>query len=228
MKIKINEKILSLPPYISTSWKNIISLQIDNRFGSPVLIIELISGSRIEVPHLDSHVIDHIFSVHALSLENPDSKKIGEAVSFTLPFNLLAGGLLPGIEGMSALLQHNLEQASTPDLPKELLDKMVDTAKNIGIDDVSSLPKAEPHCNCPHCQIMRAFHASSDKASSEEEVSEEDLKFRSWDVKQNGDQLYTVTNPLATDEHYSVFLGDPIGCTCGQKNCEHIQAVLHT
>ena len=136
--------------------------------------------------------------------------------------------MLPGIEGMSSLIHHNLEQSSSPDLPKELLDKMVDIAKSIGVEDISSLPKAEPHCNCPHCQIMRAFHASSGPLLVEEEVSEEDLQFKSWDIHQDGDQLYTVTNPLAQEEHYSVFLGDPIGCTCGQKNCEHIQAVLHT
>jgi hypothetical protein len=33
-------------------------------------------------------------------------------------------------------------------------------------------------------------------------------------------------NPLDHKEHYNVFLGDPIGCSCGNNNCEHIQAVL--
>ena len=40
--------------------------------------------------------------------------------------------------------------------------------------------------------------------------------------------LIVVTNPLDANEHYNVFLGDPIGCTCGQKNCEHIRAVLNS
>ena len=62
----------------------------------------------------------------------------------------------------------------------------------------------------------------------EEEVSAADLTFRSWDIKQEADQLYTVTNPLNAKEHYSVFLGEPLGCTCGFKNCDHIQAVLRT
>ncbi|MGH2612567.1 MAG: hypothetical protein ACRDFB_05905, partial [Rhabdochlamydiaceae bacterium] len=60
----------------------------------------------------------------------------------------------------------------------------------------------------------------------EEEVSDEDLKFRTWDIKQENDKLYSVTNPLDKKEHYNVFLGKPLGCTCGNKNCEHIQAVL--
>ncbi|NGX33463.1 MAG: hypothetical protein K1060chlam4_01531, partial [Candidatus Anoxychlamydiales bacterium] len=40
--------------------------------------------------------------------------------------------------------------------------------------------------------------------------------------------LYRVTNPLDENEHYSVFLKDPIGCTCGKKNCEHVKAVLNS
>jgi hypothetical protein len=59
-----------------------------------------------------------------------------------------------------------------------------------------------------------------------EEVSDEDLKFRDWEIKQTAEQLYTVTNPLDANEHYNVFLGSPLGCTCGDKNCEHIRAVL--
>ena len=59
-------------------------------------------------------------------------------------------------------------------------------------------------------------------------MNEEDLKFRNWEIEQTADKLYIVTNPFDKNEHYSVFLGDPLGCTCGEKNCEHIRAVLTT
>jgi hypothetical protein len=225
MQIKINEKMLSFPPYISTSWQNIISLQLEDTLRGPILIIELVSGSRIHIPHLERAVIEHIFAAHSLFLEKQSPKKAPDSFPFALPLDLLSGSVL---QGMSPLLQHNLEQANTPDFPRELLDKMISLAKNMGVEDISSLPKAEPHCNCPHCQIMRAFHTPSDAPLPEEDVSEEDLKFRTWDIEQQEDQLYVVTNPLNKEEHYRVFLGQPIGCTCGEKNCEHIQAVLHT
>jgi len=64
--------------------------------------------------------------------------------------------------------------------------------------------------------------------SLEEEVSAEDLKFRDWDIVQSGDDVYIVTNPLNAEEQYNVYLGNPVGCTCGQPNCEHIRSVLNS
>lgn len=219
--MKINDKILSLPPYISTSWKNIVSLQVENKPSGLVLAIELITGSRIDVPHLDRPTLEKIFAAHAQYLEHESGqKKAPQSFTFPFPMNL------PGLDGFNGILQHNLEQANSPELPPELLEKIVVMSNTMGLEDVSLLPKAEPHCNCPHCQIMRAIHGTQDAPAIEEEVSEADLKFRTWDINQSSDNLYVVTNPLEPKEHYSVFLGDPIGCTCGQKNCEHIQAVL--
>ena len=65
-------------------------------------------------------------------------------------------------------------------------------------------------------------------APKEEIVSDAELHFREWDIKQLEKQLYNVTNPLDTTEHYQVFLGTPLGCTCGKTNCEHIRAVLNS
>ena len=67
-----------------------------------------------------------------------------------------------------------------------------------------------------------------DKDVGEEIVSDEDLAFRDWEIKQTTDEKYQVTNPLDANEQYNVFLGNPLGCTCGEKNCEHIRAVLST
>jgi len=222
--MQINDKILSIPPYISTSWKNIVSLQVETKPSGLILIIELISGSRVEIPNLDRTAIDHIFKAHAdyLDLGSKKNLPLPQSLGLSFPFPV------PGMDGFTSVLQHNMEQANSPDLPPELVEKIRELAKTINIDDLSVIPKPEPHCNCPHCQIMRAMIGSEVSASVEEVVSDEDLKFRTWDIVQQADKIYIVTNPLDLKEHYSVFLGEPLGCTCGQKNCEHIQAVLHS
>ena len=92
------------------------------------------------------------------------------------------------------------------------------------------LPKPEDNCNCMHCQVSRALQIGMgiNPENLDEAVDEQDLKFRDWDILEEGAHLYRVTNPLDENEHYSVFLKDPIGCTCGKKNCEHIKAVLNS
>src|ERR1700722_19429502 len=105
--MKINEKILSLPPYISTSWKNIVSLQVENKPSGLVLAIELVTGSRIEVPHLDRPTLEKIFVAHAQFLEHESGqKKAPQSFAFPFPMNL------PGLDGLNGILQHNLEQAN--------------------------------------------------------------------------------------------------------------------
>lgn len=222
--MQINDKILSIPPYISTSWKNIVSLQVEIKSSDLILIVELISGSRVEIPNLNKTTIDRIFKAHAdyLDLGSKKNLPLPQSLGFSFPFPI------PGMDGFTSVLQHNLEQASSPDLPQELIEKISELAKTINIDDLAVIPKPEPDCNCPHCQIMRAMLGSEASAPIEEVVTDEDLKFRTWDIVQQADKIYIVTNPLDLKEHYSVFLGEPLGCTCGQKNCEHIQAVLHS
>ena len=60
----------------------------------------------------------------------------------------------------------------------------------------------------------------------EEIVSDEELRFKTWEISQTNDKLYLVSNPIDANEHYSVYLGEPVGCTCGEKHCDHIRAVL--
>ncbi|HUD02305.1 MAG TPA: hypothetical protein VMR37_08240 [Rhabdochlamydiaceae bacterium] len=219
--MKISDKILSLPPYISTAWKNIVSIHVENRPYGHVLLIELITGSKAEVPNLEPKIMEKVFAMHALVLEQEGAQNhvATQTFAFPLPFP---------IEGLTSVLQHNPEQADTPPLPPEILEK-IQSLKGVLPEDLSSMQKAEPHCNCPYCQITRAMTGvEATLAIAEEEVSAADLTFRNWDIKQAGDRLYSVTNPLDSKEHYNVFLGEPVGCTCGNRNCEHIQAVLRT
>lgn len=244
--MKINQKILSIPPYISTSWKNIAALHVEYEDGILVLIVTLLSGVKISVPNLQASLIETIFNCHARAIEmeekqsNQKTKSIfpllpgmsgfgpGQLFSFELPLKLDA---LPGVDNLNSVLQHNPEQSDTPDLPTEILSKIAKLSATIGITDHNNIPTAEPHCNCIHCQIARALqkginHRKEEEVDSEEVVSDEDLRFRTWNIAQTGDKVFVVTNPLNTEENYNVYLGDPVGCTCGEKHCEHIRAVL--
>ena len=216
---KFNTSVLSLPPYLSTSWKNVVSLQVASKPYGAVLIVELTTG-RVEVPHLDRETIEQAFKAHAEFLNEESQTK--QMTTFSVP--------LPGFEQMSSVIQHNPDQADSPDLPPDLLEKIASTVGTMGVTDPASLPKAEPHCNCNYCQITRAIHTMVEpkEPEMEEEISEADLHFRTWDIEQKADKLYIVTNPLDSKESYNVFLGEPVGCTCGSKNCEHIQAVLRS
>jgi hypothetical protein len=248
--MRINHKLLSIPPYISTSWKNIASLHVEaSEDEETLLIITLLNGTDIEVPHLDMPIIEAIFAAHARfmdqdsgatepklsfprkAIQNMQPSASDQALSFGFPLRINADN----VEKFGGIVQHNAEQMDHPDLPQEVLKKIAAISKVIGATDPDLIPKPEPHCNCPHCQISRAIHEELSEEGlmevseeAEELVSAEDLSFRSWDVDQTSDKLFIVSNPLDTDEHYNVYLGEPIGCTCGQNNCEHIKAVLKT
>lgn len=226
--MKITPQILSIPPYLSTTWKNIAALNVREEGSLFRLIVILQDRVQIEVPHLDKETVDAIFEAHAKYAENggapPPLNALDSPYTFTLP--LKTDG--PALDVFGAGMKHSPEQANLPPLPPEVLEKIVIIAKAFGLDDTALLPNPEPNCNCMFCQVARSL--SQEPSSEEEEaVKDAELHFRSdWDVAQTAEKLYLVTNPLDTNEHYNVFLGDPLGCTCGNKNCEHIRAVLST
>lgn len=217
--MQITDKFLSLPPYLSTSWKNISSLQLENRSDVPVLVIELKNHRLIEIPSLSKEIIDQVFTMHAQTMDQNQN-----GAQKTTTFSLM----IPNTIGEAlSILQHSPEHSQIPQLPFELLHKLISLAQTLVPEYFTVFTKGEPHCNCPHCQIMRAA-AQMGKEEAEEIVPDADLQFKTWDVKSETENLYTVTNPLDTKEYYSVFLGKPIGCTCGNQGCEHIQAVLRS
>jgi hypothetical protein len=226
--MKITTTILSIPPYLSTTWKNISSLHVREERGAFTLVVILQNRVQVEVPGLDKGTIDAVFEAHAHYAEESTPKNrplnpLDSPFSFSLP--LQADG---PIDTLGSGMQHNPEQADLPPIPPEVLKKITMIARAFGLDDASALPKAEPHCNCAYCQITRSLQGEEPKEEPIEEITEQDLSFRDWEIKKSGDQLYDVINPLEPNEHYSVFLGTPLGCTCGSKNCEHIRAVLNS
>jgi hypothetical protein len=237
-KMKINQKILSIPPYISTTWKNISALQAEVRPTGIALIITLINGKQVEIIGLDPGVIKAVFAAHvnaveleATSFPSAMASSQDHALSLGMP---LKSDMLNALDKAGPLLQHNPERFDDPDLPPSFVEKICFLSKTLGIRDSAILPEPEPHCNCLHCQIAKALRSGLEERQEHEEhleeeiVSDEDLKFRIWDIDKTGDKLYFVSNPLETQEHYSVFLGEPVGCTCGNPHCEHIRAVLNS
>jgi len=236
--MKITRHILSIPPHISTSWKNIAALHVEEG----VLVVTLTNQSVIKIPHLSSSSIEEIFQMHTKFLEQPPSQEkpspqkapfaLGGESTLTFGFPLKLGEGSEMLGSLGGLLQHSQEQAHSPDLPPDMLKKVAAISKAMGFDNqLEHMPKAEPHCNCPYCQVARALHdegaeEKQERKTSDESISDEELTFREWDIQEIGAKLYEVANPLDATEKYQVFLGEPIGCTCGSKHCEHIKAVL--
>ncbi len=209
------------------------------------LIVNLFDGEAIQIPNLKPELLETIFEAHAKYLEQNTLTEEQENHAFgPFPFSQAQGGTgemeLPlkfGIGAMDAwgaALQHNPAQANMPNLPEEVLEKVRSISKIIAPEDPAVTPRPEPHCNCMHCQIARAINQGlgmndmyqKPEPASEEAITEADLSFQQWDIKQTDEKLYSVINRLDTDEKYSVYLGHPVGCTCGKAGCEHILAVL--
>lgn len=242
MVMKINNKILSIPPHISTSWKNVRAIHTRGN----IVIVHLNDGETIHIPGLSPEIIQNIFAAHASYIEedaltskadpvNPSAEPGKINNPFAQAFsNMEQGGEFPfrlgiaNMEGMGAALQHNSSQKDMPDLPLPILQKIAAIAKIVSPEDIQSLPKPEPHCNCMHCQIARAIIQEIQPSTHEveDDVSDAELSFQQWEINPSGDKLFTVINRLDPKERYSVYLGHPLGCTCGNSNCEHIIAVL--
>lgn len=230
MAIKITDKILSIPPYISTCWSRIAALHMKGG----VLAITLVDGDTLHIPNLDTETINLIFQHHAIQLEKEQSaavaggdlSKLQEMMEQDEPSIRLAFGT--SMDGLGGMMQHNPNQSNAPDLPPEILQKIGAIAKIISPSEEMLMPKAEQGCNCFFCQIARALHGDTivHAVSDEPVVPDEELQFQQWDIKQTGDKLYSVINRLDEHEKYNVYLGQPVGCTCGKAGCEHILAVL--
>jgi len=238
--MKITPKMLHLPPYLSTSWSQVRALYVKEAN----LIVTLIDGTAITIPDLDHSLIEAIFAAHSAFLETQSLPSKDRGV----PFQILQGTTAPSmsegalrfsfdnLDSLNSALHHNQAQAHLPDLPKDIVNKIAAIAKVVAPDEIQNMPKPEPHCNCMHCQIARAIHQFEPQEEKQEEKREEDVKeeqisdeeliFQPWDIIQTGDKLYSVINRLDPQEKYSVYLGHPIGCTCGKQGCEHILAVL--
>jgi hypothetical protein len=235
MSIKINEKVLSIPPYISTSWSCISAMHMKESF----LVITLNDNHTIAIPELPADIITSAFDYHTAYLEAVNlgipAKQPLQSLERHEQFNQLMeqGGAalrlgFGSLDGLNNAMQHNPEQANAPALPPEILQKISAISKILATDEIA-LPQAEPNCNCFHCQIAQALNPSLSEPLIEDAdapIPDEDLSFQQWSITQTDEKLFSVVNCLDEKEKYNVYLGEPLGCTCGTQGCEHIVAVL--
>ena len=251
----VNSKILHIPPHISTSWNFVrtlylkestliiclaagVDVEVPNQTPETLEMIFTAHSNFLENQHQfpPGESLEKQSAPFQMTLvkRNPllsEMKRFSEAESDpSLGFGQAT------FDSLGSALHHNALHANMPDLPKEILMKISAIAKIVAPDDYQGLPKPEPHCNCTHCQIARAVQSGLDgdkeiqsaaiQNEAEEMVSEADLNFQQWEIHQTDEKLYTCSNRLDSQEKYSVYLGDPVGCTCGKQGCEHILAVL--
>lgn len=231
MKFTITPNSLNIPPYVSTSWSQVSTISSRDN----ILTVNLVDGKSIEIPDLSDEQLEAVFSMHAQVLNTtPTPNPLAGAKSVRLDVMQLGDATKLGFSAFDELgtaLQHNPEQADLPDLPPEILERVALLAESIPNADFEQIPKSEPGCNCIHCQITRAITGDDtspevDAIEYDEEVTDEDLHFSEWAIEQTDDNLFTVTRKLEPDEEYHVYIGSPVGCTCGKADCEHIVAVL--
>jgi hypothetical protein len=238
--MKITSKILSIPPYLSTRWEFVESLRVIQN----VLHISLKDGSTCAIPDLQQETISQIFSFHEENLESDNQQKEEltsalEAVrgGFKELVNMLTKLGANALTSIGKALEHDPKNAGLPDIPPEMVKKVQLLVNIIPQEEILAMPEAEAGCNCMYCQINRILREAAlqkgptpDGLSEDQEeaVEEKELEFSEWIVEPLAEKLYKVTNKLDPKEEYRVFLGDPIGCTCGKPHCEHILAVLRS
>lgn len=193
MQLKINDKILSIPPYISTTWSNISAL----RTKGSLLVVMLKDGETINISGLTDEQVEQVFSCHAAYLEKETIPTAQQGPS-QLPGPIFSRGeIIPfgetttlsfafgTLDGMNNAMQHNPQQANMPDLPQEILAKIGEIVKAIGAFDDLRMPVAQSGCNCMHCQLAKTLNPGqeiSDNSQKEEPVSDEELRFEEWTI----------------------------------------------
>jgi hypothetical protein len=230
--MKINEYFVSIPPHISVSWREVSALYMKE--GN--LYFKLKNGETIVFQEPKKEETDALFLGYAAFQEQEAIRtlvlnRLPLPLPLPIPFDPEEFGDTPigfkigTSEGIISAARHNPAQAKNPTLSNELFAKIILTLKFIGINgrNVDQLPRGVPDCNCFFCQIMNQIQK---EIPPEEKVTEEDLKFREWNITDEGNQCYLVENPSNREEQYRVSLAPPVGCTCNQAGCEHIIAVL--
>lgn len=236
MSVKINKKMLSIPPYLSAAWHQIASLH----FREDCLVASLYDGNSVEIPGLTNEQVGLIFSYHADHLEyesltasphievDLDDLKDVKSLMGSDHLSSLQLGLTSPFNGSGSFIsQHNPLMSDSPEIPQEVLEKIVKITHilNPNVDAVFS--KIEEECGCFHCQIGKAL-GNKGNHNLEAAVEDHELQFQQWIIEEIGQDLFQVQNKLDVDESYKVFLGEKVGCTCGKQGCEHLLAVLKT
>jgi hypothetical protein len=246
--MKINQKVLSVPPYISVTWNYVEGMYLKGA----TLVIMLFGHESVNIPGLKPEIIETIFKAHADYLEHEAmplvSSKPGPLIPHDFPFEMPGMGQpfpvistgngsfqfgISSMDGYGTAMEHNPDQADAPDIPAEILKKIGAIVKIVASDEAVPGPSAVQNCNCPHCQITRAI--TGDTLQDEDfnflestgitQEANQEVSNEPWHIQQTGENLFKVVDRSNLTE-FNVFLGHPVGCTCGKEGCEHILAVL--
>lgn len=204
----INKQILSIPPFISTSWKDVELLLSD---GHSTLNIYLKNGTLVKISNLLKEDLDLIFKVHQDILLSPSPLQIPSLID----------PLLFSFSG--SLFEHDPDLKDASPLPLEIKTKLKSLLDEMPQLDPVKFPQVHPHCHCPFCQIMSLIQ---NKQTDDDLVSDDDLHFSTWKQEVLSEHLIKLIHPFNADENYLVSLDTPITCSCGQVGCEHIEHVL--
>lgn len=204
----INNKLLSIPPFISTSWRDVELLLSD---GQHTLNIYLKNGTLVKISHLLKDQLDLIFKVHQDVLLNQNTDK---KPPFLDPLMVQFSG---------QILEHDPELFDFQPLPDDMLGKLKALSSALPKPDKDRMPQIHPGCRCPHCQIMTVILEEQD---NDDLVDDSDLTFATWLQEELTDHDFLITHPYNKEETYLVTLGEKVCCSCGQMPCEHIEHVL--
>lgn len=230
MKMQINKKMLSIPPYISTQWGCIVSIA-QNKESEEALDFSLTNEIVISVPNLSKEDQKKIFRTHQEYLTS--CQEVSEAQIFTL----LSGDSvsptqvsIPASASFFPLLQHSVEVSGLPEIPKETILKMTQVFDDLTTHQNPFYKAPEPHCQCMYCQIARVVHDEVGSLEGEDNSTKDAVDTtisKGWHVKEYSPDQFEVSSPNASNGPFVVTLSPP-SCSCGSASCEHIAAVLYT
>lgn len=205
------------------------------------------------IPNLPSSMQELLFSCHIEAIERTQKTDHHSPVLRQEDLHAILNAVQTGIKEIMALilklgssaissvgkvLEHDPNNSHLPPIAEEMKKKILLLLNVVPKEDILAMPTPVLGCNCMYCQINRTLregigiHESDLEENRDQEnddtVDEKDLEFSEWNVTPISEKLFLVRNKLDEHEEYRVFLGNPIGCTCGKANCEHIVAVLRS
>lgn len=185
--MKITSKILSIPPYLSTSWYDVDSL-FQSEDGA--LVVALTNGTHVRLEQLSSEVIHTIFNAHACFLEEEAAREEEEdeeedkglkraEVEFSVQTPFTMGQMDEGNgDAMKIFMEHDASRSLGPLLPDAVLKRVTALAKMFLPPDMIPLDASHENCRCPFCQIVRALSGLPQPSLEEGEEKKKSLELR--------------------------------------------------
>lgn len=226
--MKINKNMLSIPPYITTTWDNITCVQacvVQDEFVD--IKICLADGEKVEVPHVPEKIFNKI---------RDEYEKFIESSSINTPADLggIASGIADIFQGANRELPaigrgenvgvigfpvsgHPRQHHEAPVLGKEALRQITKTLGEKAFEG-----EYITKCNCIYCQSCRFVQDKKNKESGEKPLEFSDA----WLVEEVGTDKFIVRDKMKESNVFTVYLKPKIICSCGSNVCEHIKATL--